>query len=292
MAQHDLAKDWRAEYRLNNPEADAMLALWGYGGKLQSMEAYDLVVKWGQELGIPLEQMGLGLPPHSLIDDYFELNKIVSETSGSSAEARLFKLEHPEYLAWGLEQGIWKDDLSDESIEALRITAEWRDMDDKYDALPADERSEFLETNLDYHKARRRRDAYKIDFPEPLIDSYVEYYTSPKLKKPVDYEGDWYEDDWFLIEHPEFYKAMVNLGLWQPRDFSKVPTRKVFGLYKTYLGLPTGQPRLDFRAKHPELDGWLVLKFGYTPITDRGKAEAEKTPWEELEEVERFKELF
>ena len=62
----DLAKDWRAEYRKNNPEADAMLALWGYGGKLQSMEAYNLVEQWSKELGIPLDSMGLGLPPREV----------------------------------------------------------------------------------------------------------------------------------------------------------------------------------------------------------------------------------
>ena len=53
-----------------------------------------------------------------------------------------------------------------------------------------------------------------------------------------------------------------------------------------------GTPRYDFRAKHPELDEWLVKAFGLKPITDRGKKEAEKAPWEKQQEVERFKELF
>ena len=95
------------------------------------------------------------------------------------------------------------------------------------------------------------------------------------------------------MEHQELYKTMLDMGIWtEPRDFTKVPTREVYKLYQTYLGLPTGTPRLDFRAKHPELDAWLVLAKGYKPVTDRGSAGAEKTPWEELEEVRRFQELF
>ena len=43
-AHPDFGKDWREEFRLKNPEQDAMLALWGYGGKLQSRESYELVL--------------------------------------------------------------------------------------------------------------------------------------------------------------------------------------------------------------------------------------------------------
>ena len=53
-----------------------------------------------------------------------------------------------------------------------------------------------------------------------------------------------------------------------------------------------GTPRFDFRAKHPELDTWGVITFGWKPIGERGKKEAKKTPWERQQEVERFKELF
>ena len=67
------------------------LALWGYGGRLQSEAAHDLVSQWGGELDIPLEAMGLGIPPRQHLEAYFGLNEVVSRTSGSSAEARLFK---------------------------------------------------------------------------------------------------------------------------------------------------------------------------------------------------------
>lgn len=146
----------------------------------------------------------------------------------------------------------------------------------------------------EFYKAEKRLDAYSFFVPENLVDTFVEYYTSSNLKKPVDWKYDlWYEDDWFLMEHPRFYQTMLDLKIWlEPWDFSKVPTRAVFDLYKTYLGLPSGKPRYDFRAKHLDLDAWLVLKFGYKPISERGEEGAEKTPWEEAEEAERFKELF
>ena len=146
----------------------------------------------------------------------------------------------------------------------------------------------------EFGKAEKRLDAYSLFVPKDLVETFVEYYTSSKLKKPDDWEYDyWYEDDWFLMEHPRFYQTMLDLKIWlEPTDFSKVPTRKVFELYKTYQGLPSGSSRFDFRAKHPDLDAWLVLKLGYKPIAERGEEKAKKTPWEEFEEVKRFQEKF
>ena len=184
-AHPELKKDWRAEFRLNNPEADARLALWGYGGKLQSREAYDLVVKWGRELGIPLEQMGLGLPPQSLIDSYFELNKIVSDTSGSSIQARLYKLEHKSYLEWGLEQGIWKDDLSDENIEALKLRIKWEGKEDTPEAKDD----------------MRRVQMYGFNAPLEIIEDYIEYGHTID-----EFGSNSAEAKLFKIDHPELFE--------------------------------------------------------------------------------------
>ena len=412
-----LAKDWRADYRKDHPEDDARLALWGYGGKLQSMEAYDLVTKWAQELGIPLEQMGLGLPPRSLIDQYFEHAEIVKETSGSSVDARLYKLEHPGWLDWGVENWGWGD-LSDDNITALRFRVEHKDLFTQYenygdrhselyiedDKARQKARDKLLEENPIFRDDRRRVEAYQLEFPDEQIENYVEYsnlpakgfeqeryllehpefYKSmidlkdivpfdPGYKVPavqydqiyhkwedlfeqydsvtgtvsqrkvarekiltanpefafdrqrreaygnfvpehlVDTYAEWfttkpqrsddlwfeehptqtyYGDDWWLMDRIEFYNTMVAMGLWEERDFSKVPTKEVFALYKTYLGIPKGAPQLNYRARFPELDAWGVLKFGWIPIGQRGKKEPPKTPWEEAEEAKRFKELF
>ncbi|MBA7584738.1 hypothetical protein ES708_26696 [subsurface metagenome] len=148
----------------------------------------------------------------------------------------------------------------------------------------------------DFYKAEKRLDAYKFFVPEDLIPVFVEYYTSPKLVKPDDWEHDgWYEDDWFLMEHPRFCQTMVDLKIWlEEREFSKVPTREVFELYKTYRGDGmSAQACLDMRARYPELDAWLLLtKKVSLLVGDRGKKEAPKTPWEEHEEIERFIEKF
>jgi len=137
---------------------------------------------------------------------------------------------------------------------------------------------------LTFKEARYSVQAYDNGFPENLIDAYVEWYSTDRKD---------YEDDWWLMEHKEFYDTMYDLKIWtEPRDFSKVPTREVYALYQTYQGLPSGNPRYDFRAKHPDLDAWLVLKFGYKPISGRGDTEAPPTPWEEAAAAERFKELF
>lgn len=286
----EMAKDWRAEYRKAHPEDDARLALWGYGGKLRSREAYEFVVKWSRELGIPLEQMGLGLPPHSLIDQYFDYADITTKFSGNSAEARLFRLENPEWDTWGQENWGWKPVPEDTSVEALRITAKYRDMDKEYEAIEGTEdRQAFLEAYAEYADARRRRDAYNYDFPDNLVETYVQYYKIPRAG---------YEDDWFLMEHPEFYQAALELLGWQERDFSKVPSREVYALLQSYFKIPKGKERLVYRHNHPELEGWLVKVKGYTPVGDRwingkeaGKEkEEEKTPWEEAEEARRIKE--
>ncbi len=103
-ANPELDKDWRAEYRKSHPEEDAMLALWGYGGKLQSMAAYDILSKRSSELGIPMAQMGLGLPPRRLVGNYFDYN----ELSSKGYDRKWYRLENPEWDAWGQATFGWQ----------------------------------------------------------------------------------------------------------------------------------------------------------------------------------------
>ena len=215
--------------------------------------------------------------PDEITEAWVERGKLVDEFSGGSSEVKVWLIDHPEAHKWALESGLLTDDGSDWNEKVLRLNVEMRGMDEDSD---------------EYRRLSYKKDAYGIDFPEEYIDTYVEWYMTSRKD---------YEDDWWLMEHMDFYRlATVNpkdkrfsglLG-WQRRDFSKVPSREVFNLYKIYEGLPSGNPRYDFRAKHLDLDAWLVLKFGYKPIEERGKKKAPKTPWEILQEVERFKELF
>lgn len=291
----DFAKDWRAEYRRTHPQEDAMLALWGYSGRLQSMEAYNLVKQWGAELGIPLSQMGLGLPPETLVVDYFDYNELASQFSSNSAEAKLWRLENPEFTNWAMESWGWEGTEDYKSLRYYQLQVEWRTQEAEYDAIDSDNeeaRVAYLKGHGDFWAARlvmRLEDMERsgnYDFPDALEPDYVAWYQL---------SGDFkdYEDEWWLMAHPKFYDTMMELGIWtEPRDFSKVPTKQVWGLYQGYLKLPKGQPRLDYRIDHPELDAWLVLAKGYKPAEGRGEATEQVTPWEELAAVETFKELF
>lgn len=97
---------------------------------------------------------------------------------------------------------------------------------------------------------------------ESHVETYVEYYEIPR-------KG--YDDERFLMEHPEFYEACLELLGWQEKDFSKVPTEEVERLYELYNDAPEGQARLMLRHDHFELERWLVDVKGYTPLGDRWK---------------------
>ncbi len=101
----ELTQDFRADYRKTHPEDDARLALWGYGGKVQTIEAYNLVKKWSSELGIPMKLTGL--PPDNLVQNYFEYNAIVAQSGGSSSQAKNYRKNNPGWDAWGVDNLGW-----------------------------------------------------------------------------------------------------------------------------------------------------------------------------------------
>lgn len=233
--------------------------------------------------------------PEGIIDDYVELQELNFKYSPNSAESRLYKLEHSELFEWGKKEKNWLD--IEDNPKALRISVKWRDLDDQYASyadrtspnyIATDEgreaaREKLLQSNSEYAKDRRRRDAYGIkDFPESQIETYVEWYTGNapdgKFRKPENWKAtmrtdEWYEDDWYLQEHPEFVDAMVKAGIRSEKpDFSKVPTRAVFQKYLTYVRLPEGAARIQYRQQNLDLDAWLLLtKKVSKPATETGK---------------------
>ncbi len=124
-----LTKDFREEYRAGHPNEDAILAFWGYGGRLQTEEAYNIVEGWCKEYNIPIGQLGLGLPQRSLVPQYFEYQNIVREYGGSSIEAKLFRAHNPKWDAWGSQTYGWKSlDTSKlpPSIEVYNLYQEYQ----------------------------------------------------------------------------------------------------------------------------------------------------------------------
>jgi len=176
---------------------------------------------------------------------------------------------YEEYQQWDKVGG-----LTEEQVKA------------KHDKLRA-----ITKEGMTYNEARYRVEAYDNFFPENLIDDYVTWFTSSDLERPEGYEGLWFEDDWWLLEHKDFYAAMYATELWkEQRDFSKVPSREIFALYLYYSNLPPfGNSRLAFRQANPDLDSWLVLRFGYKPASaQKGRILLwQQTLAEELTELDK-----
>ena len=146
-------------------------------------------------------------------------------------------------------------------------------------------RDKLKHDNPEWVDDMRRIDAIEYEIPENQIEDYVEHYK-------IERKG--YEDDWFLMEHPEFYKSMVDFGIWKPKDFSKVPSREVNTLYVEWealrdeTGKALGSERRAFEAAHPDLDQWLHLTKGTkleserngvtTTVTEEPKEETKQEP--------------
>jgi len=151
----------------------------------------------------------------------------------------------------------------------------------------------------EFGRAEIERDAYKKFVPEKYVARYVDFNMLITEGIPADWPKDskgnnltWYEDDWYLMEHPAFYED-IYLGLFklEKRDFSKVPSRTVWPKYVQYLDLVEGKPRDDFRLKNRDLDAWGHKAFGWEPIEEKRRrahlspAEKRKQELKEIEEL-------
>ncbi|KKK77422.1 hypothetical protein LCGC14_2853790, partial [marine sediment metagenome] len=199
----ELTRDWRSEWRRDNPEDDALLAMYGFGGKIQTPEAFEFIRKWSEELGVGLEHIPTQLPPEGSEENYFEFIKEMTERGWNSSEAQLILAEDDvlrEYLGY---------DPIKTPLAVLRITVEWREWDDWYDAIEGitvegvtytqtQVRKQALIMNPEYAVARRKRDAYRVGVPDNLIDTWVEYYSLPLGKVRDNY----------LRSHLEYYQIV------------------------------------------------------------------------------------
>ncbi len=223
------------------------------------------------------------------IEKWVDRGKTIDEFGAGSSEAKVWLLDNPEVNQWALDNELLTDDGSDWNENVLRINVEWATQDDEYNAIDgAEARQGYLLADVDYAKARRRRDAYGIEgFPEEQIETYVGYYTLPK--KPDDWlEGvGYYVDDWFLQDNPEFHQALVDFGIFKElKDLSKVPTREIFEKWWVYNKLTNQMDKDTYRLENPNLDEWGVSVEIWTRTMTEKRRRARITPSERfLEDV-------
>jgi len=164
-------------------------------------------------------------------------------------------------------------------------------------------------TLTDFGQAEIRRNAYKRYVPDKYIERYVDYYSLLAEGIPDDWPTDskgnkltWYQDDWYLIEHPAFYED-IYVGELELFDYlnekdkngivykDRVPSITVWNKYVEYLDLVEGKPREDFRWENRDLDEWLLLTGKITVSIQEKRRRAKLSPQErvreELAEIER-----
>jgi len=263
-------KTARTDYLTNNPQADALLVLWGYRQNIQTKEAYDILVKEADELGIPLSRI-TGLPPEEIAPFEFEYNKMSAEYGAgfsNTAEAKLYLLDpkNKKYLNWTGR------DLTDKNgelpnINVLKLQVKDRTQEAEYSALTTDEaRQSYLAANPEYDADRIRITAYKAELPEAQVDTFVEW-------RQTDFKD--YEDDWYLQEHGDFFEAakaakLISEETYSKEHFSKVPTKAVWALYEEYNTLPLGKVRVEFRIENRALDVWGKLVGKWSKLVSKG----------------------
>jgi hypothetical protein len=224
-AHPELTKVWRKEWRTAHPQQDAMLAFWGFPGRLQTREAYNQVVKWAKEYNVPLEHLTAWLPPENLANDYFDYLGLSDEFGSSSAEVKLFRLEHPEFNEWGIDAYGWKESaLKDANVDVLRIQVKHRHLFDQYDAFGDDDspqyiaddnarataRTEFLNTHPDFRDDRNRLEVFQAGGSAELAELNVEYGRIVE-----EFGSNTAEAKLWRLEHPEFTNWAMEQWGWE-----------------------------------------------------------------------------
>lgn len=212
----ELDENLREAWLKAHPKENATLAIWGQA-KIVTEEAFNIAEKMIADLDIPESAIREYIPSREIMIPYFEYQDIVSDYGASSSEAKLHRINNPEFQTWGIETQGWGS-LEDENIKVLELNVKLRKQDDKYDAIQyeneskqREERSQYLEDNPEYADDRRRRDFYSDNLPEEFIEQYVEYYRLPLGKARTNYRR----------EHPEFSAMMEDPAIrgddaWKP----------------------------------------------------------------------------
>ncbi len=175
-------------------------------------------------------------------------------------EKKLFRLETPWFDQEGKAVGHW-DDLFVKSAAALKLSIANQEMDELYNRIPEPgKKAQFLLDYPEYAKSRVMISGYNLGVPEKHIQDYVAYKAIPATG---------YEDDWWMMAHPDFYKDVYLAVLGKERkDYRLVPTRQVYRKYQVYKDLPNTKEKEAYRRANRDLEDWLVLKFKMKPIAE------------------------
>ena len=157
---------------------------------------------------------------------------------------------------------------------------------------------DYLKGNDDYWTATLQRDAYKLTVPDQHIQSYVDYRKKQTEGKPKDYPEDlpYYEDDWWMMEHPEFYKEVyLDILKNDRKDYrSTPPTRELGAKWIAYNKIENNQSARDlFRLQNPDLDSWGVsIGIWERTMSDKSRRKTQTTAERGREDISTLDKLF
>ncbi len=148
------------------------------------------------------------------------------------------------------------------------------------DRVPSEEYDNLMEKTDRTPEDDLRMGAYKLYVPDNQIENYVAY-------KAVEGTAG-YEDDWWMMEHPDYYQEVyLNKDIYpdhQRKDYREVPTREVYAKYLEFQKLGSTYSEDNYRWNNRDLDAWLVLTGKRKdPITEKKRQES-MTPQDKLNE--------
>ena len=177
--------DMRDSWRKEHPEADAYLALFGFSGRIQSREAYDMIVRMASDLDITITDVSSWLPPENIANSYFGyVDLLETGVPASSNDATWYRLINPEFDEWGQNAYGWKP--ANEKLKETRPTDVVQTLLDEYEALRKPDGSADTAARKQFRRDNVTLDAYLVnvdgftpsdeDYKDIEKDQYLEWY--------------------------------------------------------------------------------------------------------------------
>ena len=176
------------------------------------------------------------IPDDMAVDEYVEFGLTTDAFGDNSAEAQLFKLEHPELFAWGQLAFGWEDG-SDWNRRILELQVEYANDFDKYNELTNDEeRQAMLRTDDEkltpFGVAHYTVDARSQGYTEGLWNKHIEFSGQPEWGS---WRERWLVDPNNSVYAAEYYnKDIGNHTPVHPDDIAKIKPEIYDQLYLNF----------------------------------------------------------